>query len=158
MNVDFRVRQVEGYSDLMMLRRFLHEHDLGYVGYHDWIESICIPEIEKGDKNAVIALHDEKIIGNIVWQHHKELPRTVEVKNLRIHPMSRERGLAYFLMKQCEAEIRKEVDIMIADFPSDQTSTGLFLLNYGFGVLYQAPIYEDDSLHTVVVKPLRKVV
>ena len=154
MNVDFRVRQVEGYSDLMMLRRFLHEHDLGYVGYHDWIESICIPEIEKGDKSAVIALHDGRIIGNIVWQHHKELPRTVEVKNLRIHPMSRERGLAYFLMKQCESESKKNFDVIIVDIPGDRKDVKKFLLRYGFRVLYQSPLYTDNRLETVLVREL----
>ncbi len=154
MNVDFRIRYVSDSRDLKLSRNFLHRHELGYPGYDEWIDCVCIPEIENGYKHGVIALHESKVVGNLIWQPHKELPRTTEIKNLRIHPEVRERGLAYFLMKQCEFESKANSDMLIADFPSDQNGIKIFLMKYGFSVLYQAHLYNDKRLETVMMKKL----
>lgn len=157
MNVNFTIRQVDDLRDLRLLREFLHRHDLGYPNYDEWVDCVCIPEIEDGYKNAVVAFHGTILVGDLVWQAHKELPRTVECKNLRIDPLVRERGLAYFLLKQCEVESRKDSDIIIGDIHSNQDDIKLFFLRYGFRVLYQAPLYSDNRLETVMIRELKKV-
>lgn len=157
MDINFTIRQVGDLRDLRLLKDFLHSHDLGYPGYHDWIDYTCIPEIEMSYKTAVIALHNGRVVGDFVWQPHKELPRTVEGKNMRIHPDVKERGLAYFLMKQCEAESRENFNMIIVDIPSGKQDVKLFFMRYGFRVLYQAHLYSDKRLETIMVRELRKV-
>ena len=154
MNVDFTIRQVDDLRDLKSLRNFLHSQDLGYLEYDEWIDCTCIPEVESGYKHGIIALHENNIVGNVVWQPHKELPRTTEGKNLRIHPEVRERGLAYFLMKQCEAESRGSSDMIIVDIPSDQNDIKIFFVKCGYSVLYQDHLYNDKRLETVMIKKL----
>ena|SRR3989344_6781485 len=154
MNINFTIKQDESLRDLNLLKRFLHEHDLGYPFYHDWVEYVCIPEVKDGYKTAVLALHNKIIVGDFIWQPHKELPRTIEGKNMRIHPNIRDRGLAYFLMKQCEAESKKNFDVIIVDIPGDRKDVKKFLLRYGFRVLYQSPLYTDNRLETVLVREL----
>ena len=157
MNVNFTIRQIDDLKDLRLLRAWLHTQNLNYPFYDDWIDSTCIPEIEKNYKTAIIALNDGKIVGDFIWQSHKELPRTIEGKNMRIHPDVRERGLAYFLFKQCEAESKGHFDIMMVDIPEDQQNVKLFLFRYGFRILYHAPLYSNGRLETVMVKELRKI-
>jgi|SRR3989344_3249866 len=154
MNIDFSVRQVDDSRDLKLLRNFLHNHELGYPRYDEWVDCTCAPEIENGYKRGIIALHENKIVGDMIWQPHKELPRTTEGKNLRIHPGVRGRGLAYFLMRQCESESRAISDTLLVDVPGDQQDVKMFLLRYGFSVLYQAHLYDDKRLETIMVKKL----
>lgn len=156
MDINFHIRQVDDLRDLRLLRDFMHRYDLGYPNYHKWVDSVCVPEIESGYKTAVVAFCDRIIVGDMIWQPHKELPRTIEGKNLRINPNVRKRGLAYFLMKQCEVESRKDSNKIIVDIPSDQYDIKLFLLRYGFSVLYQAPLYSNNRLETVMIKDLEK--
>jgi len=156
MDVDFTIRQVDDLKDLRLLSTFLHIHDLGYPNYHEWVDCVCIPEVEDGYKTALIALHGEVIVGDIIWQPHKEVGGVIEPKNLRIHPDVRKRGLAYFLMKQCEFESRKDYSVIMADFPDNQQDMKLFLLRSGFSVLYSAPLYNDNRLETIMVKDLGK--
>tara|TARA_Y100000034_G_scaffold125608_1_gene175563 strand:+ start:528 stop:995 length:468 start_codon:yes stop_codon:yes gene_type:complete len=154
MDINFSIRKVDDLKDLRLLRDFLHMHDLGYPRYDEWVDTVCIPDIEDGYKTAVIALHEDIIVGDILWQPHKEVGRVVEPKNLRIHPDLRERGLAYFLMKQCEVESRGDFSVIIADFPEDQLDMNLFLLRYGFRVLYSAHLYSENRRETIVTKDI----
>lgn len=155
MNVDFTIRQVVDSKDLRLLREFLHLHDFNYPFYHDWVDGVCIPEIERRYKTAIVVLYGGLIVGDLVWQPHKELPRTVEGKNLRIDSRVSGRGLAYFLFKQCEAENRNDFDSILVDIPNDQKDIKLFLLRYGFNTLYQAPIYSDNRMETIMAKKFK---
>ena len=57
-------------------------------------------------------------------------------------------------MKQCEAESREIADVLIVDIPNDQNDVKMFLLRYGFMVLYSAHLYSDKRMETLMIKRL----
>jgi len=151
MTVNFIIREIDTSKELRFLSDFLLSRALDYKNYEEWLFRKCIPEIESGYKKAIIAISDRRIIGDIIYQYHKELPRTRELKNLRIHPSYRGRDLGRFLLKQAETENRNSFDRIIADLRKTQNDMLLFMQWCGYIILYQDFLY-DANLDLVILK------
>lgn len=152
MTVDFNIRTVADGRDLNRLRLFLSKQRLWYPNYPGWVEEVCIPNIRDGWKTAIIARSQGDIVGNAIFQPHKELPRTREFKNVRIHPKFQRRDLGHFLFRQVEEEDKETFDRIILD--TDIRNKGIikFLRFCGYRPIMQLPLYCSDNVDIVMVK------
>lgn len=151
------IRTVGDRSDLRRLARFLLTQALWYPRYARWVNEVCIPEIDLGQKNALIAYERGGMVGDIVWQPHKELPRTRELKNLRVDPSFRRRSLAYFLLRQAEAEDKGSFDRVVCDVDKRQASTMKLLQFAGYKPIGEMPIYSSANTDVIFAKELGPV-
>jgi len=153
MSFSFEFRTVETRRDLTRLLGFIKKQDLHYPRYRDWIDK-TEAEIEMGWKTGVIALSNGRVVGDIIWQPHKEITGIREIKNLRIHPSARERYFAKFLMKQAEAEIRDYHALMLdlrEDHP-EKRPLMYMLVSMGYEKLYAVNLYDPNVGDIVMVK------
>jgi len=151
--LNFQFRTVESRRDLTRLLEFIRQQDLNYPSYQDWVAR-TEAEIEMGWKTGVIALSNNLVAGNIIWQPHKELKGVREIKNLRIHPSVRERYFARFLMKQAEVEDRDYHELMLDLRENHPEKIPLMnmLVSMGYVKLYAVNLYDQNVRDIVVVK------
>ena len=154
MVLDLTIKTVSDESDLGRLKRFLHTQELWYPNYHDWVEDVCITEIDRGFKTGIIAYSKGDILGDAIYQPHKELPRTREFKNMRIHPKFGRRDLGHFLLRQVEEEDKETFDRIILD--TDVRNKGVieFLRFCGYKPIMQMPLYDQNNEDVVMVKEI----
>ncbi len=152
MPLNLEIRTVGDEKDLFRLRDFILSHPLWYPQHDKWVEEVCIPEIETGWKTAVVAYSDRVIIGDAVWQPHKQLPRTREFKNLRVHPDLRRRDLGHFLLRQVEEEGRGTFDRIMLD--TDKRNKGMitFLQFCGYQPIMETPLYTGKNVDVIMSK------
>jgi len=154
---DFLIKPVAGV-DLKRFGQFLRTQNLGYLGYEQWVDQRCLPELDAGYKTAYSVSSNGVIVGGIVFQKHKCLIGTLEIKNLRVGTEFRRRDLAHFLVKQAEVYAKEEkYSQMIADFRADKTysqTLSNFLKFCGFEVLFQAELY-PGGIDYIVGKKLK---
>src|SRR3989344_7617874 len=110
MSLDLTIRLISDEKDLRKLRHFLLGQALWYPNYERWVEDVCIPDISNNWKTAIIAYSNGHVVGDVIFQKHKQLPKTREIKNLRINPDYRRRDLAHFLIRQAEEEDKESFE------------------------------------------------
>jgi hypothetical protein len=147
---DFRIHSVQDEKDLMRLRSFLLGQGLSYPDYERWVEDVCVPEIEAGFKSAILAWNNGHVVGDAVYQPHKQLPRTREFKNLRVHPSLRRRDLAHFMIRQMEEEDRASFDRVICD--ARDPDVVQFMQFCGYRSIMALPLYDTNFVDTVMSK------
>ena len=138
----------------MGLLDFIRLQDLNYPNYQDWV-SRTESEIDMGYKTGVIAMSNRVVVGDIIWQPHKELPFVREIKNLRVHPAVRERYFARFLMKQAESEDKGKHDSLMLDLREDHPEKGPImnmLLSMGYQKLCAVSLYDPNVMDIVMIK------
>lgn len=156
MVVDFEFRGISDEKELSRLRDFLLSQNLGYPNYGDWVDR-CIKEIDMGDKDSILAFSQDVLVGDLIFQSHKALPRTLELKNLRIHPMMIRRDFGHFMLKQVEVEARNsgKYDLIMGDIRKEQESIRRLCVFSGYKELQTISLYDSNHLDVVVVKDLR---
>ena len=85
MEFNFSFRSVSNSSELKALVDFLIKNNPGYKGYEDWVQRSEY-EMDAGYKRTILAYSNDVMVADLIWQPHKQLPRTKEIKNLRVHP------------------------------------------------------------------------
>lgn len=148
---NFQFRSIESMSDVHRLIDFLSKQSLGYPNYDDWIQR-AEPEVESGYKQAVLAFSDNYLVGDSIYQPHKELSRVREVKNFRIHPKLRRRAFGYFILKQVEELNKEEFDAIIVDARTDNQESINFLTFCRYVPIAKVPLYDRNSPDVVMVK------
>lgn len=149
MGFDFRFQLVEIRSEISRLIDFLRLQDLGYPNYSDWVERTRV-EIADGHKKAVVALSNGILVGDLVFQQHKQLPWVREIKNLRVHPDLRSRGFARFMLRQVEVE-EGDYSAIVVDARENQTALIALLKREGYMPLGCVNLY-DDVKDVVMIK------
>ena len=96
--MDFNFRLIDCEKDIDNLIKFILEQPLNYKGYDDWIQKI-IEEFHCSYKQSVLAFSDEVLVGNLIYQNHKEFPRIKELKNLRVEPRVQGRYFSQFMIR-----------------------------------------------------------
>jgi len=152
--MNFQFTDIQGKRDVSQVIDFLHKQNLNYPNYDDWVQK-TESELESGYKNAVLAFSEGKIVGDLVYQQHKENPNFLEFKNIRIHPDIRERYFAKFMLKQAEVE-NSDYSAIIVDAPSEFAGMVNFLKSYGFTPILSKQLYDDGAPDIVMIKPLKK--
>jgi ribosomal protein S18 acetylase RimI-like enzyme len=151
--LDLHIKDIDN-KNLKQLQRFLEYQDLGYNQYNHWINRICIPELNAGYKQGYIVNTNNIIIATLIFQTHKELSQTLELKNLRVDNRFRGRDIAHFLLKNAEVFARRMgYKTIIGDFRANKDysfSILKLLLFSGYKVLFKAGIYKDGCQDYVV--------
>ena len=143
-------------------RSYLLDQGLWYPHFDRWVETVCVPDIEQQWKTAILARdRSGDIVGNVVFQAHKELPRTRELKNLRIKDSWRRRDLGHFLLRQAEEEAalvdgQRTFDQILCD--CDARAEGvLWLLAFsGYREIMRRSLYAAESMDVILVKDFTK--
>ena len=153
MTFSFEFRTIETRRDLSRLLTFIRGQDLHYPGYQDWVDK-TEAEIEMGWKTGGIALSNNHLVGDLIWQPHKELRAVREIKNMRVHPSVRGRYFARFLMKQAEVEGEDYQELMIdlrEDHPEKRPLMNM-LVSMGYEKLCAVNLYDPNVRDIVMVK------
>ena len=125
---------------------------MSYPSYDDWVCKVR-QEIESGWKKSILAFSDGVLVGDLVFQPHKDFPKEfLELKNLRIHPEVCERYFGVFMLKQAEAEARGRYQGIICDVRSNQHSMINLLEFMGYKELCRAPLYDANVEDVVFFK------
>ena len=155
MSFNFTFRTLDSTPDLKRLIDFLIKQDLGYPGYEDWVQRAEY-EIDVGYKVPILAFSGNKLVGDVIYQPHKQLPRVREIKNIRVHPALRGRAFAHFMLKQAEVENQDQYDALLVDARADQKDIIALLLHEGYVPLGQRALYDSNAVDVIMVKTLDK--
>ncbi|MFH1174562.1 MAG: GNAT family N-acetyltransferase [archaeon] len=158
MGFDFRFRSIDSLTDVRKVADFLVVQDLSYPGYQDWVMR-TEHELAKGFKTAIIAEANKRIVGDLVYQQHKSLPKTMELKNMRIHPDVKDRYFAQFMLRNAEREARLQgMDRILCDVRETPAMDDVLnvLFRTGYNVLFRVPLYESMQEEIVLSKELNK--
>ena len=154
---EFLMKPVEPI-DLKRFGQFLRTQNLGYPDYEQWVDRRCLPELDAGYKMAYSVVSNGVIVAGIIFQRHKGLVGTLEIKNLRVDTEFRRRDIAHFLMKQAETfALGERYSQMIADFRAEKEYSGRlsrFFQFCGFEVLFQAELYPGGQ-DFIIAKKLK---
>ena len=142
MRIEFR--QPSCFSDLRVLVDFLGKQNLGYPNYDDWVTR-CLAELDAGYKQAIIAYDGSKIVGNVIFQPHKEISGVREIKNLRVAEDMRNRRFGAFLLRQAEWHDSASYHAIMADFRADQSEIEKLLLDEGFVIAGVRTLYDEKQ-------------
>jgi ribosomal protein S18 acetylase RimI-like enzyme len=151
------VRTISDGTDLKRLGRFLLGQALWYPAYERWVRAVCVPEIDRSWKHALVAYEGGRVVGDAVWQPHKELPKTRELKNLRVDPSFRRRALAHFLLRQVEHE-GEGFDRIMCDADRRMAGAAALLRRAGYKPIAETPLYSSENVDIIFVKELAPVV
>ena len=151
MPFDYAFRSVQSTKEVRLAVDFLAKQDLKYPNYDEWVGRVE-SELFSGYKKAGLAYSQGVLVGDIVWQPHKNLPRVRELKNLRISPQARGKYLAQFLLRQAEVEDRKEFDVLIADARESQTDLINMMADMDYQVLGKINLYEEGRKDVILFK------
>jgi len=154
MGFDFRFRSLDSRTDLAELVDFLMKQSLGYPGYDDWVQR-TEAELIAGYKQGIIVTSNGQVVGDCIYQPHKQLPRVREIKNMRVHPKLRRRALGYFMLKQAEVEDSKSYDALILDVRTEQKAIISMLRMAGYTPAFKVNLH-DDKQDLVMVKSFDK--
>jgi GNAT superfamily N-acetyltransferase len=156
MATDFIIKDIDNTKGIKDLRKFIYSQPFWYPKYDQWVDGVCIPEIEKSYKKGIIAYCNGYVVGNVIYQQHKSLPKTREIKNLRIHPELRRRDLGHFLLRQVEEEQKEQFDRIIIDTNTKRKDMISFLNWCGYNILYKDFLYDKENIDVVLIKEFNK--
>ena len=151
MPFNFQFRHAEERKEIDQLSRFLLLQPLGYPNYGDCVER-ARTELLSGGKSCILAFSDGVLVGDALYQKHKQFPRVREVKNMRVHSKLQGRYFGVFMLKQAEAENPQDYDAVITDIRSDNLSVLNMARFCGYEELLRTPLYERNAQEVVMIK------
>ena len=80
---EMKIELVKDAGEIEQLYDFIRKHPLDYPNYLDWVEK-CKRELELGYKKAFVCRKKGEIVGNLIFQKHKEDSSVLEMKNGRV--------------------------------------------------------------------------
>ena len=155
MGFDFNFRQIDSTQDIRKLIDFMARQPLNYPGYDAWLQR-SEPELHMEYKHAILAFSDRKLVGDIVYQRHKQLAGTLEIKNLRVDEEIRRRDFGHFLLKQVEVEARRGgYGLILGDARASQGDVISLLRFAGYREVARAQLYDSNEQDVVMGKPIK---
>jgi len=151
MGFSFRFQSLESSAQLKRLRDFLSWQDLGYPKYKEWVDK-AENELKTGYKSAILGSSEGKLVADLIYQPHKNIPSLMEIKNLRVHPSFEMRYFAKFMLKQVEVDSKQNYNGLIVDTRADRLDFIKFISSCGFKRLVTLPLYGDAKQDIVFVK------
>ena len=97
--MDFRVKTIEDEKELEMLKDFMIRQPQFYPNFRGWVDGVCIPGVERGEREAILVLSEGILVGDGVYKFLEK--GGIEIKNLRIDSDYRNRDLGHFLLTPC---------------------------------------------------------
>lgn len=153
--MEFNFRSIDSTSDIYTLIDFMKQQPLNYPNYDSWLQR-SEHEFHMAYKQAILAFSDKKLVGDLVYQPDKSLPKILEIKNLRIHPKLRKRDFGHFMLRQVEeiAKIAKKYNAIRIDTRTSQTNLIQLLKFTDYKELARAPLYDSNEEDVIFTKPL----
>jgi len=149
----YRVGLIKNSDEIRRLYDFIKRFPLDYPGYESWLEK-CFRELNEGYKKAFVCGVDSTIIGEIIFQPHKEIPDVLEIKNIRVEPEYQGRKVfSRLLDKTEEYAVRNKFRKIICDTHSNNDEMINVLRKNGFVAEREECLY-DDRLETILIKPI----
>ena len=156
MSFDFNFRFVEERKDIRELEKHLLQQPMNYHHYEDWVNG-CVEDLESGYKNSILAFSEGLLVGNLIFQPHKQFSSIMEFKNMRVHEKLQGRYFGSFMVKQAEAEAHKKgYGAIIGDTRSDNFPIMNMLKILGYEELLRIPLYDHNVEDVVMVKKFDK--
>ncbi|MCA9478122.1 MAG: hypothetical protein KC535_03180 [Nanoarchaeota archaeon] len=152
--MDIQFRDIQSRNDALALITFLEKQRLGYQNYDSWLEKTLV-ELDAGIKSAVTAHYNGRLVGDLVYQPHKQLKNVLELKNLRTHPDVRDRRFAGFMLRQVETE-QNQHHTIICDVRSSEEKMISFLQHNGYQQVLKLNLYDQNNTDIVFAKFLRE--
>lgn len=156
MGFNYNFHTIGDVRDIKDAMGFLRLRNEGYKGYDRWTQK-CKAEMEDGTKQAIVVRSYGVVVGDLVYQHHKELVGVLEIKNFRIHKDFRRSWMATFMLKQLE-KIAKEGGysaIMVDARKSRKDIVGLFT-SAGYEIAASVCIYDTNNEDVAMVKSISR--
>jgi ribosomal protein S18 acetylase RimI-like enzyme len=151
MSFDFSFRSLQDEGELPELETFLRNQSLGYPGYQDWITK-AIWQILNEDKKVILFYSGRTLVGDLIFQKHRDFERVREVKNCRVHPELRDRYCGTFMFRQVEEIDKNSYDAIILDVRSNQPGLINTAKSLGYEELLRVPLYERGIDEVVMGK------
>src|SRR3989338_10937063 len=155
MSFNFQFRFAEGRKEVDQLARFLLLQPFGYSYYEDWVDR-TMEQLLLGYKSCILAFSDGALVGDLVYQPHKEFPRIRELKNMRVDPRLHGRYFGMFMLRQAEKENPSDFDAIICDTRSDRPDVLGMLTLVGYEILLKAPLYDRNVEDIVLIRALER--
>jgi len=148
MPIDFAFRTIDG-KNLDEATRFVASQNLGYPNYESWVEKMR-SELALGIKHGIAAYSNRVVVGDVVFQEHKQISGLLEIKNIRVDKRLRGKNFATFLLKQAELEMNSGA--VIVDARAGQKDViGLFD-SQGYIHVANISLYDSHNQDVVMVK------
>lgn len=131
-----------------------------YPDFGDWVQKVW-SQLKSEEKRALIGVAGGRVVGAVVYQRHRALPRSLEVKNLTVRPDLQGRRVASFLLRNAEVEGRRDFGSseVLVDAKVRNAAIRRFLLRNGYSVLGTSDLYGlragDDVLFRKALTPTR---
>ena len=149
---NFLVRKINPLNEIEELYQFIKRHHLNYPNYFSWIER-CKKELEQGIKSAFCAYVSDKIVGNIIFQRHKEDNTILEIKNFRVLLKFQNQGVGSKLLLEVENFAKREkFKRMQIDTHDDNLQLIDFLKKKGFKIDGEAYLYTNSQVEVILSK------
>jgi len=153
MSLDIHFHTLDDERDVSKLIDFIHHQDLHYPNYQDWVQR-TESELHSGYKHAIVASSQDKVVGDIIWQQHKQISKVRELKNLRVDQRLRGRYIGAFLLRQAECEKPEQYDCILGDVNTNQKSMIALLLQLSYTPLGTTQLYNSNNQDTIMIKTL----
>ena len=141
------IRKVQDKKDLRLLCGFMLMQPQSYPNYQEWLYDKLSPRLESGEAEALLAIQDREIIGDVAYQE-LTTPKTVEIKNLRLDPNYRRRAVGHLLLRHAELEGAAMIGVppeeveVITDVSVDNFSGVEFFVRAGYKIVDMGDLYQ----------------
>lgn len=141
-------------SEIIRTVDFISKIPLSYPNYDNWVQR-AEAELLQGYKQTILAFSDKRIVGDLIYQPHKQIQGVLELKNMRIDERLRRRDFGHFMLRQAETEARKLGYLaMLIDIRPNRQDVIAFLMFSGFFQINRIPLYDSNEEDIVMMKPL----
>ncbi|MDD5651156.1 MAG: GNAT family N-acetyltransferase [Candidatus Nanoarchaeia archaeon] len=151
----YKIKLIKDQEEINKLYNFIKQFSLDYPDYNIWLEK-CKRELELGYKKAFVCEKNNQIIGNLIFQPHKEDPLLLEMKNGRVLDEYRRKNIFSSLVKNVII-YGKENNFKRVIGDAHITNEGMIktLSNFGFMELANETIY-DKQIEKIMIKDLNE--
>jgi ribosomal protein S18 acetylase RimI-like enzyme len=141
----YKVNFVSSPKEVQSLYEFVQKFPLDYPNYFVWLEK-CKIELEIGYKKAYYAINsDNKIVGSIIFQKHKQKNHVIEIKNLRVDPLYEKQGIGSLLESKVSLFAKENGFIKIECDAHPESSVVNFFLRKGYKIEAQVSLYTEEK-------------
>jgi len=143
-------------EEIRQIYEFIKKFPEDYPSYFDWVEQ-CFEELDSGYKKAFFceSEYNGNIIGNLIFQKHKQDPTILEMKNGRIEPKYRRKKIFTDMYYELERYARDEgFKRIIGDCHESNISVIKTLESLGFTPDSIETIYDSKTKEIIFKKDL----
>jgi ribosomal protein S18 acetylase RimI-like enzyme len=113
-----------------------------YPDYSLWIDRVH-EQLRKETKRSMVALEGGRVVGVVLYQQHRSLSQTLEIKNISVRPEKAGRYIASFLLRNAEIEGAREyqAQTVTVDAKAGNKGIRLFLLAHRYRITQEQDLY-----------------